>query len=157
MLHFGYKSKQTVIKNQNFWICFYSNYAIYLQKPLQNGNKQHIMSTDFGNRLKTVREEKGLKREDIAKKIGTSSAIIGRYERNERTPNIDIAKNIAEALEVSLDYLVGDTTVLLKDKKMLYRLEILQKVSNSEKDRILYMFDLMLKDAQNNSLQEKLA
>jgi hypothetical protein len=40
---------------------------------------------------------------------------------------------------------------------MLYRLEILQKVSNSEKDRILYMFDLMLKDAQNNSLQEKLA
>lgn len=157
MLHFGYKSKQTVIKNQKFWICFYSNYAIYLQKPLQNGNKQHIMSTDFGNRLKIVREEKGLKREDIAKKIGTSSAIIGRYERNERTPNIDIAKNIAEALEVSLDYLVGDTTVLLKDKKMLYRLEILQKVSNSQKDRILYMFDLMLKDAQNNSLQEKLA
>ena len=32
-------------------------------------------------------------------------------------PSIDIAKNIAETLEVSLDYLVGDTTVLLKDKK----------------------------------------
>ena len=76
------------------------------------------MSTDFGYRLKIVREEKGFKREDVAKKIGTSAAIIGRYERNERTPSIDIAKNIAEALEVSLDYLVGDTTVLLKDKKV---------------------------------------
>lgn len=115
------------------------------------------MSTDFGNRLKTVREEKGLKREDVAIKIGTSAAIIGRYERNERTPSIDIAKNIAEALEVSLDYLVGDTTILLKDKKMIYRLEVLQKVNPAYKDRILYMLDVMLKDAQNNSLQEKLA
>jgi transcriptional regulator with XRE-family HTH domain len=115
------------------------------------------MSTDFGNRLKEVREEKGFKREDLAKQIGTSAAIIGRYERNERTPSIDIAKNIAEALEVSLDYLVGDTTVLVKDKKMIYRLEVLQKVNPAYKDRILYMFDLMLKDAQSGSLQEKLA
>ena len=115
------------------------------------------MSTDFGSRLKIVREEKDLKREDIASKIGTSAAIIGRYERNERTPSIDIAKNIAEALEVSLDYLVGDTTVLLKDKKMLYRLEVLQKVNPAYKDRILYMLDVMLKDAQSNSLADKLA
>lgn len=114
------------------------------------------MSTDFGNRLKVVRDEKGLKREDIANKIGTSPAIIGRYERGERTPSIEIAKKIAEALDVSLDYLVGDTTVLLKDKKMIYRLEVLQKVNPTYKDRILYMLDLMLKDAQNNSLNEKL-
>jgi len=103
-----------------------------------------------------VREEKGIKREDLAQKIGTSAAIIGRYERGERTPSVDIAKKIAEAMEVSLDYLAGDTSVLIKDKKMLYRLEVLQKVNPAYKDRILYMLDLMLKDAQNNSLQEKL-
>ena len=73
------------------------------------------------------------------------------------TPSVDIAKNIAEALEVSLDYLVGDTTVLLKDKKMLYRIELLQKINPDYKDRILYMLDVMLKDAQNNTLQDKLA
>jgi len=115
------------------------------------------MSTEFANRLKIVREEKGLKREDVARQIGTSAAIIGRYERGERTPSVDIAKKIADALEVSLDYLVGDTTVLLKDKKMLYRLEVLQKINPVHKDRILYMLDLMLKDAQANSLQEKLS
>jgi transcriptional regulator with XRE-family HTH domain len=115
------------------------------------------MNTNFSFRLKTVREEKGLKREDIAQKIGTSAAIIGRYERGERTPSVDIAKKIAEALEVSLDYLVGDTTILLKDKKMVYRLEVLEKVDSSHKDRILYMLDLMLKDAQTDLLQKKLA
>ena len=114
------------------------------------------MSTEFGNRLKIVREQRDVSREDIALKLGTSAAIIGRYERGERTPNIDIAKKLAEALEVSLDYLAGDTDVLLKDKKMIYRLEVLQKVNPDYKDRILYMLDLMLKDAQNNSLQEKL-
>lgn len=83
--------------------------------------------------------------------------IIGRYERSERTPSLDIAKKIAEALEVSLDYLVGDTTVLVKDKKMIYRLEVLQHVNPVQKDRILYMLDLMLKDVQSNQLSEKLA
>ncbi len=98
----------------------------------------------------------GLKSGDV-QTARTSAAIIGRYERGERTPSVDIAKKIAEAMDVSLDYLVGDTTVLLKDKKMLYRLEVLQKVNPAYKDRILYMLDLMLNDAQSNSLQEKLA
>lgn len=111
---------------------------------------------NFANRLKTVREERNLKREDVAKKLGTSPAIIGRYERGERTPSIEIAQKIAEALEVSLDYLVGDTSVLIKDKTMLYRLEVLQKVRPEYKDRILYMLDLMLKDAQTNTLSERL-
>jgi len=142
---------------QNYRGCLLPNYAVFLRKSLQNGANWHIMSTEFGLRLKTIREEKELKREDVANKIGTSQAIIGRYERGERTPSIDIAKNIAEALEVSLDYLAGDTSVLLKDKKMLYRLEVLERVSPTYKDRILYMLDLMLKDAQSNSLSEKLA
>jgi len=115
------------------------------------------MNTEFGNRLKIVRDEKGLKRDVIAERIGTSAAIIGRYERGERTPSVDIAKRIAEALEVSLDYLTGDTSVLVKDKKMIYRLEVLQKVNPDYKNRILYMLDLMLKDAQSNMLSDKLA
>ena len=68
----------------------------------------------------------------------------------------DIAKKIAEALQVSLDYLVGDTSVLIKDKKMIYRLEVLQKANLTYKDRILYMLDLMLKDAPANALNDKL-
>jgi transcriptional regulator with XRE-family HTH domain len=104
-----------------------------------------------------VRAEKGLKREDLAKMIGTSAAIIGRYERNERTPSIEVAKKIAQALDVSLDYLTGDSSVLVQDKKMVYRLEELQKVNPADKDRILYILDVMIKDAQNNTLQQKLA
>ncbi len=112
---------------------------------------------DFGNRLKNIREEKNIKREDLASKIGTSAAIIGRYERNERTPSVDIAKKIAEAMEVSLDYLAGDSSTIIKDKKMLYRIELIEKANPDYKERILYMLDLMLKDLQNISVLQKLS
>ena len=112
---------------------------------------------DLGNKIKEVRNQKGIKREDLAQLIGTSAAIIGRYERNERTPSIEVAKKIAQALEISLDYLTGDSSVLVQDKKMVYRLEELQKVNPADKDRILYILDVMIKDAQSNTLQQKLA
>ncbi len=40
---------------------------------------------------------------------------------------------------------------------MVNRLEELQKVNPADKDRILYILDVMIKDAQSNTLQQKLA
>lgn len=111
---------------------------------------------DFGSRIKEMRTQKGLKREELANKVDTSSAIIGRYERNERTPSIDIAKKLADALDVSLDYLTGNTSVLVKDKKMLYRLELLHKIPEEDQKTILRVVDSFLKEAQTNSIEEKL-
>ncbi|GAA4277915.1 helix-turn-helix domain-containing protein [Aquimarina mytili] len=104
------------------------------------------MSTTFGNRLKNIRTEKGIKREELASLIGTSSAIIGRYERNERTPSIDIAMNIAQALNVSLDFLAGDTSVLVKDKEVLQRIEDISNLSDDRKKYIYDFIDMCLRD-----------
>ncbi len=101
---------------------------------------------DFASRLKQVRAEKNIKREVIAEKIGTSSAIIGRYERGERTPSVDIAKKIAEALDVSLDYLVGDTSVLVEDKAILKRIEDIANLPDENKDYVLNLIDMCLRD-----------
>jgi len=114
------------------------------------------MSTSFANRLKIIREEKKISREELATKVGTSAPIIGRYEREERTPSIDTAKKIAEALQVSLDYLVGDSNTIIKDKKMMYRLELLQKISKAERDTILHVVDSLLQTAQMATTQQKL-
>ena len=60
---------------------------------------------DFGNKILQLRKEKDFSRDELAKAVGTSGAIIGRYERNEITPSVDVAAKIADALEVSLDFL----------------------------------------------------
>jgi transcriptional regulator with XRE-family HTH domain len=111
---------------------------------------------DFGNKIAQLRKQKELTRDELAKEVGTSGAIIGRYERNEITPSVDVAAKIAEALEVSLDYLVGSASVIVKDKKMLYRLELLEKISDDDRNTILKVVDSLLKDAQLTHTHKKL-
>jgi transcriptional regulator with XRE-family HTH domain len=43
---------------------------------------------------------------------GIHANIFGRYELGEAKPSIDIALKLAEALEVSLDYLMGKDDML---------------------------------------------
>ena len=102
------------------------------------------------------RKARGLTRDELAAQVGTSGAIIGRYERGEITPSVEVAAKIAKALDVSLDYLVGNTTVLVKDKKMLYRLELLDKISGEDRETILRVVDSFLKDAQHHTTSKKL-
>ena len=111
----------------------------------------------IGDKISSLRKQKGLNRDELGKILGTSGAVIGRYERDEITPSVEIARKMADALEVSLDYLTGSTDFVIQDKKMLYRLELLQKIAQPERDRILLVMDSLLRDAQINLTQQKLA
>ena len=111
----------------------------------------------LGNRIYSLRKEKKMTRDEIGKLVGTSGAVIGRYERDEITPSVEIAKKISDALDVSLDYLIGSSNLLVKDKKMLYRLELLQKIEEQDRNIILKVLDSLLKDAQLTLTQQRLA
>jgi len=63
----------------------------------------------FGDRLKEIRKEMGLSQEEFAKTLGTSKQVLSRYETNQRAPKITLAKEYADKLGVSLDYMLGDT------------------------------------------------
>lgn len=106
------------------------------------------MGADFGNRMAQLRKEKDLSRDELGKKIGTSGAIVGRYERNDMKPSIEIAAKIAEALDVSLDYLVGISSELIKDKKMINRLEDVKKLPEKEREKIFEYIDLIVRDVK---------
>ena len=107
---------------------------------------------DFGNKIALLRKDKKLSREELGKAVGTSGAIIGRYERNEITPSVEVAAKIAGALEVSLDYLVGSAAAVVKDKKMLKRIEEIEGLPQEDKNGVLYALDNLLKAAKLKSL-----
>lgn len=69
----------------------------------------------LGDKISALRKENGLNRGEFVKMIGTSGAVIGRYERDEITPSVEIAKKMADALEVSLDYLTGNANFAIQD------------------------------------------
>ena len=63
---------------------------------------------NIGDKIAALRKSKKISQAGLAGQAGVSREIIGRYERNEVSPSVDVAKKIADALEVSLDYLAGD-------------------------------------------------
>lgn len=63
----------------------------------------------FGNKLRKLRLENNMTQEDLSKKLNVSRATVGRYETNERFPDKNLLKEIADIFEVSIDYLLGRT------------------------------------------------
>ena len=65
----------------------------------------------LGNRIKVLREELGLKQEELAKKMSVSPSSIGMYETNKREPNNELILKLAEFFNVSTDYLLGKSDI----------------------------------------------
>jgi len=104
------------------------------------------MSKDFGNRVTQARKDKALSREELAKMIGTSGPIIGRYERGDMMPSVEIATKIADALKVSLDFLVGKSSLTLKDDSMLERLEDIASLPQTKRLELFNVLDAYIRD-----------
>jgi transcriptional regulator with XRE-family HTH domain len=87
----------------------------------------------------------------VTKQLSTSISVISRYERGEMTPSIEMAKNIADALEVTIDYLIGGSDTMVIDKELLQRMEDIQKLNETDKGHLFALMDAFL---QKNKLQK---
>ncbi len=58
---------------------------------------------NIGDKIKDLRNYKGLTQEQLAEKSGLSKNAIWNYETGRRKPNTDILKKIASGLEVSIE------------------------------------------------------
>jgi transcriptional regulator with XRE-family HTH domain len=83
--------------------------------------------------------------------------VIGRYERDEMTPSIEVAKKIAGYLNTTVGYLLGETeeTDLFKDPDMLDRLNDIVELPEKEKEALLMSVDAFLRDAKTRKAYKK--
>lgn len=56
-------------------------------------------------------KEKGLTQRELASKVGVTEVSMSRYIKGERVPSGPIVVNIAKELGISVDYLVGTSSV----------------------------------------------
>lgn len=66
------------------------------------------MDMELGPKIKHVREIRGKSQGWLGTRVGVHQTQVGKWERSRNTPDIHQAKMIADALQVSLDYLVND-------------------------------------------------
>ena len=69
------------------------------------------MQREFlGKRIREVRKRLKLTQEKLAEKVNISNVYLGEIERGNKMPSIPVFIAIAEALDVSCDYLLRDST-----------------------------------------------
>jgi transcriptional regulator with XRE-family HTH domain len=61
----------------------------------------------FARRLKEVRELRQLSQGDLAAKIDKEAGLISHFETGRRAPSLLVLKRLADALQVTIDYLTG--------------------------------------------------
>lgn len=65
------------------------------------------MEIKLGQKLKELREEKGLTQKQVAEKLNLNSVTYLRYEKAQREPSLSTLAEIAKFFDVSVDYLLG--------------------------------------------------
>jgi len=108
---------------------------------------------NFGKQLRNIRREKGLTQYDLADRLNTSQRMIAHYEKEDNSPRIDKVKALANALNISIEELIGEK---LKDKKkdkkdeitysIMKRVKIIEKLPVRDQKAIFRLI---------NSLAEK--
>lgn len=104
----------------------------------------------FGKRLAIIRKERKMTKDELAKLLSTSISVIGRYERDEMTSSINVAKKISIFLNTTVGYLLGETNKaeLFKDPAIVNRLTDLDNMPVKDTNHILHVLDGFVKSVK---------
>lgn len=100
----------------------------------------------LGENIKKLRKNKGLSQNKLSEITKISIASIQRYESGKRQPNIQTVNKFAQALNVSLDDLVGNEY----NKSKLELANALQNGADNTPNLISNFKDLTKKEVANN-------
>jgi transcriptional regulator with XRE-family HTH domain len=108
---------------------------------------RHLMP--LADRIKQLRTEAGLSQAELAEKAGAGDARqISRYENGRITPSLDAIIHIAQALDVSIDYLVIDDIprrpLHIDDHGLTERLAALSELDQTDRDSMLSVLDALI-------------
>lgn len=103
---------------------------------------------DIGKKIAELRKAKNWSQSDLAKAIDASRDIIGKYERGENSPSIEMAVKLSEALEVTVDYLLGKERFGKYDKESVERLQEIQNLDDNTRKTLFSIIDTFVRDAK---------
>jgi transcriptional regulator with XRE-family HTH domain len=92
---------------------------------------------NIGSKISNLRKDKNWSQGDLAQRIEASREIIGKYERNENLPSIEMVVKMARAFGVTADFLIGEGESASYDKQTVGRIQDIQKM-DAETQHVLF-------------------
>ena len=86
---------------------------------------------NFSEVLKICRDDRGISQAKLAKLTGLQAAAISHFETGLRKPSFDNLRKLADALQVTTDYLL-DREIQPDESDLIYRHS--QKLNNKDKE-----------------------
>lgn len=103
---------------------------------------------NIGDKIIELRKRNNWSQSELAKAIEASRDIIGKYERNENSPSIEMAFKIAKVFDVPVDYLLGEGKHATYDNDTVKRIEEIQVLDGNTKSVLFNLIDTYIRDAK---------
>ncbi len=112
-------------------------------------------SNIFPQRLRAARELRGMNQSDLARRAGLQASAISHFETGGRKPSFDNLKRLADALNVTTDYLLGrvDDPAGLAGADRIHR--HLGQLKGSDRSMAEDMIEMLAKRAEDRNRQEE--
>ena len=102
----------------------------------------------LGERVARLRRARGLRQKDLADRIGATVQRVSRYENDRYSPRVETLAQLANLLEVSVDFLVtGRSSPPVapgEDPRLRERLPAIERLPQSYRDGLVAFLDALL-------------
>jgi transcriptional regulator with XRE-family HTH domain len=100
----------------------------------------------FSERLRTAREHRKLSQAELAEKADLQPSAISHFENGRRSPSFDNLKGLADALDVTTDYLIGRSDEMGVSSSVALRVfRNMKEMSAEDLDTYKQMGDMLAK------------
>lgn len=89
---------------------------------------------DFSVRIAAVRKQMGLSQEEFSELVNMSRRTVAAWESGDRTPSFSTLSDVADRLNVSVDYLLGRTNEQNKKQPAVQDGELLDNIITRLRD-----------------------
>ena len=117
------------------------------------------------NRIKSLREKRGLIQELLAAELGITQQMLSKYERDISIIKVDVLKRLAGYFNVTTDYLLGlsdvkrDLTGQIRINETIDEyydlIEVYKKLDKYDQEMIWTMIQAVRKIAEKRKREEK--
>lgn len=96
----------------------------------------------FGKRIAALRKERGWSQKDLGNILDMGAVTLHRYENDQITPSVLVAARIAEALGVTIDFLVNGEK---EETTANDGLAAFEKLDEQDKEYVLAVLEAFVK------------
>ena len=115
--------------------------------------QEAVLPTSLGQRIRMLREEKGLKAEDVCQRTGLSLEKLERIETDALPPPLGVLIKIAKALDMKLGRFLssGETkpyTIVRKDER-----RVIARFTSAKDDEYGYSYESLAPDKKDRHME----